>query len=70
MQAIQDLIRHDQVKIAIQRAGGQTMAASTLRVSATTIQNWIKAGRVPNIDKATALAKLSGIRVQQLRGTL
>ena len=58
------------VKIAIDRVGGCTRAANAMAVSGTTIHTWIKKKRITNIDKANQLAKLSGVKVQDLRPTL
>lgn len=58
------------VKIAVDRLGGPTMAAVALSVSGTAIHNWIKQARINSIDKATLMATLSGMDVQQLRSTL
>jgi len=59
----------NQVKIACDRIGGPTKTAHTCAVSNAAVHNWIQAGRIPNIDKAQIVAKLSGIALQELRGT-
>jgi DNA-binding transcriptional regulator YdaS (Cro superfamily) len=69
MYGMGEFLKCNQVKVAVHRAGGQTKAANILQVSSTTIQNWIKSGRVPDINKAKTLAKLSGLDLQQLRST-
>lgn len=58
------------VKIAVDRLGGPTKAATALAVSGTTIHDWIRRSRIGNIDKAEQMATLSGLSLQQLRGTL
>lgn len=58
------------VKVAIDRLGGATKAATAMAVSGTTIHNWIKRQRVSNVNKARQLAKLTGLQLQQLRPTL
>lgn len=57
------------VKIAVDRIGGPTKAATALAVSNTTIHDWIKRSRVMNIDKAKIMANLSGVELQQIRCT-
>ena len=59
----------DTIRIAIDRLGGVTKASNLMQVANATIYNWIKRGKVVNIDKAQQLAKLSGITLQQLRNT-
>ncbi|AJW45545.1 hypothetical protein TK49_13055 [Ralstonia mannitolilytica] len=58
------------VRVAVDRVGGVTKASNLIGIANNTIHTWIKNRRIPNIDHATKLAKLSGIDVQQLRGTL
>jgi hypothetical protein len=55
------------VKTAVDRAGGLTQTAIELRVSGVTVHEWIKKQRVPKLDKAKKLAKLSGMKVEDLR---
>jgi DNA-binding transcriptional regulator YdaS (Cro superfamily) len=57
------------VKIAVDRLGGPTRAATAMAVSGTTIHTWIKRQRIVDIDKAKVMAKLTGIDLQQLRST-
>lgn len=57
------------VRTAVDRLGGPTRAATAMAVSGTTIHEWIKRARIGSIDKATQMAKLSGLEVQQLRST-
>jgi len=57
------------VRIAVDRVGGPTKAANLVSVSNATIHNWLKAARIPNIDKARIVAKESGIDVSLLRET-
>lgn len=58
------------VKIAVDRLGGPTKAATAMAVSGTTIHDWIRRARIVDIEKATLMAKLSGMELQQLRSTL
>lgn len=58
------------VKIAVDRLGGATKAANALSVSGTTIHDWIRRARIVDIEKATLMANLSGMELQQLRSTL
>lgn len=62
------LVRNN-VKIAVDRLGGPTRAATAMGVSGTAIHDWIRRARVVDITKATLMAKLSGLEVQQLRST-
>ena len=57
------------VKAAIDQIGGPTKAAHAFAVSNTTIHDWIKSNRIPNIDKAKLAAQLTGIDIQKLRST-
>jgi hypothetical protein len=59
----------NRVKIAVSRIGGPTKAALAAGVSNATIHNWIKLGRIKDIDKAKILAKLAKMPFQDLRGT-
>lgn len=63
-------ISQNWVRVAVSRLGGCTRAANAMEVSGTTIHKWIRLQRITNIDKATRLAKLTGLEVQQLRPTL
>lgn len=56
----------NQIKTAVDRAGGLTMTANQLKVSSVTVHGWIKQGRVPKLDKARHLAKLSKVPVEDL----
>ena len=55
------------VKAAVDRVGGPTKAAHLLKVSNTTIHNWVTNQRVPEIEQARKLAQLSDLPVDQLR---
>ena len=55
------------VKTAVNRAGGLTQTAIELRVSPVTIHDWIQKGRIPKLDQAKKLAKLTGMKVEDLR---
>lgn len=57
------------VKIAVDRLGGPTKAAIAMAVSGTTIHHWIKQARIADIEKATLMAVLAGLEIQQLRST-
>lgn len=56
------------VKRAVARVGGPTFTSNHLGVSNGCVHKWIKAGRVPNLNKARQLAELSGIELEKLRG--
>ncbi|PWF44025.1 CI repressor [Massilia glaciei] len=56
--------------MAVNRLGGPTKAAHAMGVSNTSIHTWIKRQRISNIDKAKLMAKLSGLELHQLRGSL
>lgn len=55
------------VKLAVRKAGGPTKVSNLLSVSNGTVHNWMKQGRVSDIDKARALAKESGYSVEEVR---
>lgn len=55
------------VKKAVDMVGGPTKAANLLGVSGGSIHAWIKAHRVPNINHARHLSKLSGMKVEEVR---
>lgn len=55
------------VRRAIDLAGGPTKISNLLNVSNGTVHNWIKLQRVPNIDFARQLATLSGMSVEKVR---
>jgi DNA-binding transcriptional regulator YdaS (Cro superfamily) len=57
------------VRTAVDRLGGPTKSANAIGVSNTTIHAWINQGRISNIDKARLMEELSGMDLQQLRGT-
>jgi hypothetical protein len=57
------------VKIAVDRIGGPTKTAHATSVSNASVHSWIKAKRIPNIDKARIVAKISGLDLQLLRET-
>lgn len=57
------------VRIAVDRLGGATKAAHAMAVSNATIHDWIKRGKIVNIDKAKRMAELSGLELQRLRET-
>lgn len=59
----------NQVKVAVDRLGGATKAANAMAVSGSTIHDWIRRARIVDIEKATRMAKLTGLQVQQLRST-
>lgn len=55
------------VKIAVNKIGGPTKASNLLGVSNVSIHAWIKAYRVSNIDHARKLAKLAGMKLEEVR---
>jgi predicted site-specific integrase-resolvase len=57
------------VRTAVDRIGGPTRTATLVAVSNATIHAWLKNGRIPNIDKARAVANAAEMDVQMLRGT-
>lgn len=57
------------VRIAIDRAGGPTKVSTMFGIATGTVHAWIRNRRISNIDYATALAKATGMQVQQLRST-
>lgn len=58
----------NQVQQAINKAGGPTKVSNLLHVSNSTVHNWVKAGRITNIDHARVLAKVTGFALEELRG--
>ena len=58
----------NQVKTAVDKVGGPTIASGILQVSNGSVHNWINSGRVPKICYAKRLAELSGLKVEELRG--
>lgn len=57
------------VKVACDRLGGATKLAHATTVSNAAVHKWIKAGRIPNIDKAKVVSVATGIELQLLRST-
>ncbi len=57
------------VSTAVERLGGPTFAAHAAGVSNTTIHDWIRRNRIPNIKHAKLVASLVGMDVQRLRPT-
>lgn len=57
------------VATAVERLGGPTFAAHAAGVSNTTIHDWIRRNKIPNIKYAKLVASLVGMEVQQLRPT-
>jgi DNA invertase Pin-like site-specific DNA recombinase len=55
------------VKTAVNKAGGPSRVAIELRCSGTTVHNWIRQGRVSNLDKAQKLAELANMDVLEIR---
>jgi len=55
------------VKIAVDKAGGATRVANELKCSGTAVFSWIRKGRVSNLDRAKQLAELSGVALEDLR---
>lgn len=63
------LVMNNQVRVAVERVGGPTKASNILGVANSTIHNWIKAGRVSNIEFARQLSELANISLQEIRPT-
>ena len=61
------MIFMNNVKLAVNKAGGPTHVANQLKCSGTTVQSWIRKGRVNNIDKAKLLSELSGVALKDIR---
>lgn len=57
----------NKVKRAVMRLGGPTKTAIHMECSGTTIQSWIRQGKVKNIDKAKKLADLAGMDLKEIR---
>lgn len=57
----------NKVRVAVERVGGPTKVANAMSCSGTAVGAWIRARRVSDIDKATKLAELSGMKVEELR---
>jgi DNA-binding transcriptional regulator YdaS (Cro superfamily) len=55
------------VKIAINRAGGPTKVALLLGCSGTAVHAWIRKNKISDINKATKLAQITGMQVRELR---
>ncbi len=55
------------VETAIKKIGGPTRASNVLKVSNACVHKWVAARRVPNIEKAEVLAKLSKMPIEKLR---
>ena len=63
-------IRSNHVVEAVKAAGGPTAVSNEIRVANATVHSWIQKRRVPNLDKAKQLSKLSGISLEKLRGVI
>ncbi len=63
-------IRSNYVIEAVKAAGGPTAVSNEIRVANATVHSWIRKRRVPNLDKAKQLSRLSGISLDKLRGAL
>lgn len=61
------IFSENSVRIAVSRIGGVTKASNLLGVSNGAVHKWLKAERVPNIDKAKQIAELSKVAVEKLR---
>ncbi|MFZ6772435.1 hypothetical protein ACO0LB_06915 [Undibacterium sp. SXout7W] len=55
------------IRKAIFNMGGTKIAASSLRVSPSTIGKWTRNGVIPNLEKARLVAKQSGFKLNTLR---
>lgn len=58
------------IRVAVDRAGGPTKVSTMLGIATGTVHTWIKKHRVSNINYATKLAEMSGLRIQDLRSAL
>lgn len=58
---------NNSVHQAVRKVGGATQASFLLRVNPATIYRWQRTGVIPRFDKATILAKASGLNVEALR---
>lgn len=61
------VISENHVKKAISAVGGPTKSSNLLGVSNGTIHQWVRLGRVSNIDFARRLSQLSGVALDKLR---
>jgi DNA-binding transcriptional regulator YdaS (Cro superfamily) len=57
----------NKVKIAVGRAGGPTKVSLLLQVSGSAVFAWVRNRKIPDIDKATKLAEITGMSVRELR---
>jgi len=57
----------NQVKVAIDKAGGPTIVSNQLQLSNGAIHAWIRKGRIASLDYARKVAELSGMSVEVLR---
>ena len=55
------------VKQAVDRAGGATHVANQLKCSGTSVHSWVRNGRVSNIEKAKLLSEMSGVALLDIR---
>ncbi len=60
-------IRENQIRKAVDLVGGPTFTSNLCGVSNACVHKWIKAERVPNIEKARKLSELSGVAIAELR---
>lgn len=58
------------VKIAVERAGGPTKVALLIGCSGAAVHLWIRQRRISDISKAKILAEIAGMDVAELRPTL
>lgn len=62
-----DILRENWVSRAVEAAGGPTRTSNRLGVSNAAVHKWVAARRVPDLEKARALAKLAKMPVEKLR---
>ncbi|WP_409219285.1 YdaS family helix-turn-helix protein [Caballeronia sp. INSB1] len=62
--------RNATIKTAIYEMGGATMAAEELGVSTSAIYKWIRLGSVPNLKTARRIAKITNVKISDLRPPL
>jgi DNA-binding phage protein len=60
-------IEENEVRTAIDKAGGVTRVANLCGVSGSCVYRWLHGKRVPNLEKARILAKEAEMSVEVLR---
>lgn len=62
--------QENDVRAAIDKAGGVTRVANLCGVSGSCVYKWLHGKRVPNLEKARILAKEAEMKVEVLRPVL